>query len=1216
MSPAELRALLEQPYTREHWKALLTALFPQRAFFAATKPNELHRANEHDTVQAITPIGDVKLTDGHTIGLFEVELLPGAVELERNKVAIRRTVDAHVHDSGHGGALISFFDPGKGVWRFSYYSRTLGDDGRWQAAHRKRYTYLLGAGEVCRTAADQFTDLAKNSGQVTLKDLQNAFSVEKVSKAFFKEYKEHYQNFVQHLTGKRYVKEQGKWKEKKIHGPSDKLITCFNGNEKDARDFCKKLMGRLVFLYFVQKKRWLGASTTDYTDGLPDFIFQLFRSSGGNEVFYPNVLVDLFFDTLNNGDRNDANYKMPGGGTRKVPFLNGGLFDKDELDRQTIRRVLTFPPELFHNPARAEDPDKRGFLDFLGAYNFTVYEAGPEEETIAVDPEMLGHIFENLLEDNKDKGAFYTPKEIVHYMCQESLTQYLRNSLVRNSNRTSTKDLEDQLRQFLADGTIGDLAANAGALLEALHSVKVCDPAIGSGAFPMGILHTIFHAVEYLKELAPAEFKRVWKLKEWDPAEVKLRIIQHSIYGVDIERGAVDIARLRFWLSIIVDERAPRTLPNLDYRIVVGDSLLGKFNGEVLEINWDLKGTSAKEREIHELIEQLNGKCADFFKDKKQKEKTKLAGQIRALKIDLLIKQLEFNRDKYREQSVRTDKLFGLNKKETEEALLVRDRLEGFEAALRKLNALPKDTNDTLNYFDWQLDFPEVLNTHVVEDTGFDIVIANPPYMRVQQVQKAMPEFKKALEAKYTNAKGAWDLANVFFERAVQLVKASGNCCFIFPHKFFNSDSATVFRKYLMEGTYVDKILHFGANQVFNEADTYTCITQFSKAHNTGFQFAKVPFKAAFDPYLNSSAHFTFIDYRQLQKASKAYGENLWIMFAEPAEYEIFQRIYDRSVRLGALFADVFQGIATSKDELYIGDLVAQDSKHLELSFGEYGSAKVEKDLFRPMLKGSEVHRFAPLTASKHVLFPYAVDRATGEADIVDLATLKRKYPLTYKYVKDNEAAFKARESGKAGQMEHWHGYIYPKSLTKFDKMKLSSMEICSTHLNVTLNDTGVYHSTTVYSWIKEESTNESYEYFLAIVNSKLMWWFLLNTGDTLQGDARRVKSNYVNPFPLPARIGKELDTFFAKRVKKVMQQKRQGVNTKDLEADLDVLVSKLYGLSWEQAKVVDPGLGLSKAEYDAKELPGREGPTGNEHNGDGPVTGLTDDGTLFEKRD
>ncbi len=1235
MTQQDIRTLLEQPYDRERWKKLVTALFPGRDVFANPVLHEPGTLEDRKHVQRIYQFGEAKLKDGELVGLYEAHLQPSA-DLARNRASVRKAVEKLVKWGGLSGALISFVDPGKrprpdssgGIWRFSFYSNTLSAEGTWESAHRKRYTYLLGEGEKCRTAAEQFDWLAEKAGQVTLKELLEAFSVEKVSKAFFREYKEHYQDFVQHLTGKRMVKKAGKWEEKVMHAPSPKLAAYFNGNEKDARDFCKKLMGRLVFLYFLQKKRWLGASGTDYTDGDPDFVFGLFRAQGG-DTFYPNVLVPLFFETLN-AERTGDDYRMPDGALRKVPFLNGGLFDMDVLDRKT--RLLTFPPELFSNPAKADEEKERGFLDFLNAYNFTVHEAGPEEQTLAVDPEMLGHIFENLLEDNKDKGAFYTPKEIVHYMCQESLVQYLKNYLVRARGEEVKKEgsdgLEDQLRRFLQHGEWAALSPYSGVLLKALRNVKVCDPAIGSGAFPMGILHEIFQCVERIHDLSPDETESIWELSGWNPAEVKLRIIQHSIYGVDIERGAVDIARLRFWLSIIVDERAPRTLPNLDYKIVVGDSLLGKFKrseeatAEVLEIDWSLRATTDRTKEIRAIIDTLHDKTELFFRDQTQATKKKLEKDIRALKIELLIKQLELDRDKYREKNPLPGGFAELTKSQQSDVLRIKKRLSEFEVTLGQLRTLLRQTEKPLVYFDWQLDFPEVLNPNVVEEPGFDIVLANPPYMRVQQVQKAMPQFKAALERKYTNAEGAWDLANVFFERAVQLVKSSGNCCFIFPHKFFNSDSASVFRDYLMAGAYVDRILHFGANQVFNEADTYTCIAQFSKAHNTGFQFSKVPFKQGkgtyidwFAPYLDSTDHFNVIDYSSLARASKVYGGNTWIFFASPVEYATFEELYSQRVRLEDMFEDVFQGIATSKDELYIGELLADSGKHLELSFGEYGNHKVEKALFKPMLKGSDVHRYETLNHSKYVFFPYLVDQMKDKAAVVDLKSLKRDYPLTYRYVSENEEAFKKRESGKAAKMEHWHGYIYPKSLTKFDKVKLSSMEICSSRMNVTLNGSGIYHSTTVYSWIKRAPYEISYEFILSIVNSSLMWWFLYNTGDTLQGDARRVKSNYVNPFPLPGHVGRKCDEFIADRVRRVMEQKRQGVNTTALEREIDVLVCKLYGLSWEQAKVVDLQLALSQAEYDAVELPAAEGPlgaSGNSVGGAPGVTGLTDEGTLF----
>lgn len=251
---------------------------------------------------------------------------------------------------------------------------------------------------------------------------------------------------------------------------------------------------------------------------------------------------------------------MPNGEVVKVPYLNGGLFEKESEKYD----FLTFPADLFAN-----------LFEFFDQYNFTIFEDSPEEHTVAVDPEMLGHIFENLLEDNKDKGAFYTPKEIVHYMTQESLIEYLHTQ-INNADRTELENFVKNKGSQLSKEHIQEID-------QRLDDVKICDPAIGSGAFPMGLLQEIFS----LKERIAYDLD----YKVWNPAAVKENIIQKSIYGVDIERGAVDIARLRFWLSLIVDEEMPKALPNLDYKIVVGNSLISNFDDTVIEIDWDRRGS-------------------------------------------------------------------------------------------------------------------------------------------------------------------------------------------------------------------------------------------------------------------------------------------------------------------------------------------------------------------------------------------------------------------------------------------------------------------------------------------------------------------------------------------------------------------------------------------------------------------------------------------------
>lgn len=275
--------------------------------------------------------------------------------------------------------------------------------------------------------------------------------------------------------------------------------------------------------------------------------------------FYEKRLVPLFFecftDKKSESETNDLRF----------PYLNGGLFDKTQ--DQHFDKV-NLPYSIFTE-----------LFDTFNSYNFTVYEDAPNEHTVAVDPEMLGHIFENLLEDNKDKGAFYTPKEIVHYMCKESLKTFLLSKIVPDNNQSEkAKDVITKIieHQPLNEDEKIYVIEKGDVITTSLENVKICDPAIGSGAFPMGLLQEIYYIKITLQQLGITT--------EQTDAQIKKHIIEQNIYGVDIDAGAVDIARLRFWLSLVVDEHLPQPLPNLDFKIMQGNSLLESYQGVDLSL--------------------------------------------------------------------------------------------------------------------------------------------------------------------------------------------------------------------------------------------------------------------------------------------------------------------------------------------------------------------------------------------------------------------------------------------------------------------------------------------------------------------------------------------------------------------------------------------------------------------------------------------------------
>jgi adenine-specific DNA-methyltransferase len=456
---------------------------------------------------------------------------------------------------------------------------------------------------------------------------------------------------------------------------------------------------------------------------------------------------------------------------------------------------LTFPSDLFTN-----------LFEFFEQYNFTIFEDSPEEHTVAVDPEMLGHIFENLLEDNKDKGAFYTPKEIVHYMTQESLIEYLHTQLP-DADRT---ELENFVKNKVSTGSTSLSKEHKAAIDQKLDTVKICDPAIGSGAFPMGLLQEIFG----LKERIAYDLGLTWS-----PATVKENIIQKSIYGVDIERGAVDIARLRFWLSLIVDEEMPKALPNLDYKIVVGNSLVSKFDDTVIEIDWERKGSVGEAdkhvQRVQTALKSISEKQKQFFESKSNKQKAKLKAEIRDLKLDVLINQLSFNKAAYQNRTPIKGG-FAPSSKDIKHNLEREIQIAEFNQTLSKLKRL-KDNHDLdFNHFDWKLDFPEVLNPLVNEETGFDIVIGNPPYVRADNPEIAGLREDIINSKQFVTLWEKWDLMVPFYERSLKLLKNKAVHSFIVSNAITTSKYAQLLQQWIMDNYQLRSIDYFENVKVFD----------------------------------------------------------------------------------------------------------------------------------------------------------------------------------------------------------------------------------------------------------------------------------------------------------------------------------------------------------------------------------------------------------------
>jgi len=747
------------------------------------------------SAKGIFKYGEITTNDNRQIDLYEVTL-QDTKQIKLARVGIGALVKKLI--IGNNAAFVNFRyqEIEDRYWRFSFIAYdSFFEDGQVisKETSPKRYTYVFGdEDETYRTAIDRFLDLY-NATNIKVKDIQDAFAVEAMSDEFFKEYREvHYQNFIRFLTGEEIQKKGSKYQLVKVQEPSKFLTSVFNGNsederaKKEARDFCKKLLGQIVFLYFLQKKGWLGASNTDYQDGDKNFIQNFFKQAGEKDTFYPVWLSKLFYDTLNE-KRNGDDFTMPNGKTVKIPYLNGGLFEKENNKYD----FLVFPADLFTS-----------LFEFFNRFNFTIYEDSPEEHTIAVDPEMLGHIFENLLEDNKDKGAFYTPKEIVQYMTQESLIEYLATHIGQNEKEGISTFVKHKNKEFLSDKVLKQID-------RLLDDVKACDPAIGSGAFPMGLLQEIF----MLKERIAFDLG----FSVWSPATVKENIIQNSIYGVDIEKGAVDIAQLRFWLSLVVDEDKPKPLPNLAYKIVVGNSLVSKFGEEIIEIDWEVEANtqfdmfgSELENQKSWLLNEISKKQKQFF-SASNKDKKKINKVIRKLKLDILSTQLELMIET---RGALLDNSRKKTKKQTEAWL----ETEGWKRAIKEINTLKKN-DKPFEHFDWKLDFPEILNPLVNENAGFDIVIGNPPYIKEYTNKSVFDGFRNS---KYYQ--GKMDLWYGFACVSIDLLKAKGVECFIAQNNWITSAGASIFRENVLTRTEIKLFTDFWNYKVFKSAGIQTMV--------------------------------------------------------------------------------------------------------------------------------------------------------------------------------------------------------------------------------------------------------------------------------------------------------------------------------------------------------------------------------------------------------
>lgn len=1098
----KIETILHSPYDTKNYVDLVCEIFPDVRIVAPEKLNK-EFSNFSSHIEGSAHVGTFQTPDKKKIIIMAVQLKKaGYVE---NARSTHRSFAKKLIENGNAdAAFIAFYTEGDPKWRLSLvrldYEMKI-ENGRLKTAENltpaKRYSYLVGEDEPCHTAISQFerfiTDSSANPERPTLDDLENAFSVEKVTDEFFNLYCEKFHQ----------LREQ-------LEAIEDFRIEAEQHNFTSAQ-FAKKLMGQIVFLYFLQKKGWLGVGAWPNTltekeyknafyargaksrelipvvyrpigdgtyrissaglnsisdadeevlancvkgkpwgSGPHDFMRRLFNIAVQKNInFFNDLLEPLFYDALNR-NRGEQGY-CPALHCR-IPFLSGGLFEPiDNYDWE--HNDFSIPNEVFSNVAE-KGRDADGILDIFDRYNFTMSEDEPMEREVAIDPEMLGKVFENLLEinDRKSKGAFYTPREIVHYMCQESLINYLTNNL--NISEEAIRDfilygdfmkdedtvkekrqgnggmyISEELYKINPDGTV---AVNR--LLDmdkALKDVRVADPAVGSGAFPLGMLNEIVRARQNISAylaitMKPYDVRMMYQM-ERSPHTLKYETIRNCIFACDIEPSAVDIAQLRLWLALVIDDeinpnaqtpldghRNPLPLPNLESNILCGNSLVDEFEGIRLIKESDLLGSMNYQRDLNSdrfdsIIIKLIETQDELFRCDNTDKKKQLKDQIEALRDMIIQTQLE-----------------GCD----------HDTISRYYESTR-LASKP--------YVLWQLDFARVFR----EKGGFDIVIGNPPYgAKLSVAEKAL--FKKKYSDVHMRTP---DTYNYFISMSARMIAPNGVLCFIVPNTLLFQNEYEKTRTFLTDRNHLKYVINIGDN-VFEKAEVPTCVFLAEMAVcSENYQVRYADFREVPNKEIHWGSYNETIDYNTLvETPGRVLGVN-------QSGSDILKKIKAQSVTIDDVAEEMAAGISSGGNDVFC---ITQDMA-TENDF--------EPEILRPLLTGKIIDRYK--TSWNGELIIYSTKWSNTP-----------QYENVFSYMQPYEERLSKKRETQKGMIP-WYSLHWPRTPELFAGKKIV-MRQTSDCIRATIDENGFYALNTLLVLQLKENVPYSYEFVLAVLNSKL----------------------------------------------------------------------------------------------------------------------------------
>ena len=1097
-------------------------------------------------------------------------------------------------------ALVAFYGEDPEDWRFSFvkmeYNLIRDEEGKVKIAKEltpaKRYSYLVGVNEPNHTCRRQFIDLViEEDTNPMIIDIEQVFSIDNVTKEFFEKYKKLVVDLKESLE--------------RMVGKDTIVKKEFDEKGITAIDFSKKLLGQIVFIYFLQKKGWLGirknkdGTFKEWGAGQKKFLRKLYD---GDIIEYDNffndILEPLFYEAL--ATEHDKDYYSRF--NCKIPFLNGGLFEPIN-DYDWTETDILLDNSIF-----------KEILDTFDRFNFTVKEDEPLEKEVAVDPEMLGKVFENLLDvkDRKSRGAFYTPREIVHYMCQQSLINYLETNTeipigdIEKFIRLGDFALDimireqEQIREYSRSYDIDEkrilpksIKENYQKIERLLKDIKIVDPAVGSGAFPMGMMNEIVKARSVL-----TVFFDKSKQKNRTNYKFKSETIENSLYGVDIDSSAVDIAKLRFWLSLIVDESditEIQPLPNLDHKIMCGNSLLEEFEGiklfdeELLgeipkDNSFELEQIDQKEQKLNqERHEIYTGKKENKGRSKeikreleklKRKRKAIVAGpkeDIPQLTLDEAVqKRKRESQKKLKELKALQKKFFNEQNRELKrqhrseidriEWELIEETLkeEDNEEAMEQLEQYKK--NKSKPFFLWKLYFSDVFQR---ENPGFDVVIGNPPYVKEYTNKNA---FDGLRDLPYYQ--GKMDLWYLFGCIGIDILRNEGVECYIAPNNWITNAGASIFRNKIIADTQILQFIDFGNYKIFS-AGIQTMVYLLKKSKNSSTYDSS--YSKLMRENISSLELSDFLHSKQEKQYFKKYPvefdslefKDTYITFLTKDIATVLDHI-EREGNFRLNKSEIAQGIVSPQETLTKSNAEKLDGVY-EVGIGIFVLDDTEKDNLN--FNKNEVKIIKPYYTTNQIA-KYRFDSRNKLWIIYTKSDIKNKIS-DYPNIKRHLDRF-----GKIITSDNKpYGLHRARNENFFIEEKIISLRKCvePTFSYTTSNS---YVSQTFFI-IKPERINA--KYLLSILNSRLVSFWLFYKGK-LQGNLYQVDFEPLKNIPIkeipPQKQHPSINIvdqiLFITKDDDYPNNPEKQARVKELEKEIDKLVYKLYDLTPEEIDIVE----------------------------------------------